>query len=236
MDISIPTNDGAIPGHLEVPQEGETEGARWPGVVVVHDLFGLGDDIKAITARFASAGYLALAPDLYSHGRAVRCVPAVFRQLRSGGGRAVTEIEDAGALLRGRADCTGAVGVAGFCMGGGFALLTAPAFDASAPYYGFLPSDPAVLDAACAVVASFGGKDFTLRGAAGRLTDTLARRGVPHDVKEYPTAGHGFANQYSGPLVPLLRVMGFGYRHDAAADAWHRVLQFFGTHLVPDRP
>ncbi len=128
----------------------------WPGVVVVHDALGLSDDIRAITDRFATAGYLALAPDLFSRGGMVRCVKSVFSQLYSGSGRAFDDLDAARTLLSDRDDSSGKVGVAGFCMGGGFALVAAArGFDASAPYYGDLPKDTA-LAGACPVVASFG--------------------------------------------------------------------------------
>lgn len=231
MDVTIPVGGGSIPGHLAVPAPVEAQGT-WPGVVVVHDAFGLGDDIRGITDRFGMAGYLALAPDLYSRGSKLRCMRATLAQMRRGSGEACTDLEAARDLLRSRADCTGAVGIAGFCLGGGFALLLAPGFDASAPYYGMLPRDPHVLDEACPVVASFGGRDPSLRGAAGRLERELTERGIPHDVKEYAGAGHSFANQLRGPLGVVARVTGFGYRRDAAEDAWRRVTRFFAEHLA----
>lgn len=231
MDVTIPVASDGIPGYLAVPDPAEGAGP-WPGVVVVHDLFGLGNDIRSITARFAAAGYLAVAPDLYSRGGRLRCMRATLAQVQRGFGEAFADIEAARELLRSRDDCTGAVGIAGFCMGGGFALLLAPGFDASAPYYGMLPRDSSALDEACPIVASFGADDRTLRGAAAQLEQQLEERGIPHDVEEYPGAGHAFANQFPGPFGALARVAGFGYRQDAAEDAWRRVTRFFAEHLV----
>ncbi|SFP79090.1 carboxymethylenebutenolidase [Amycolatopsis arida] len=248
MRTRIPTQDGAIDGYLAQP-EGS---GPWPGVVVVHDALGLGQDIRNIADRFAGAGYLAIVPDLYSRGGRLRCVKAVFQQLMAGHGRAFDDLDaarqclmgrtppgsappspGARSMLAGRADCTGKVGVVGFCMGGGFALAAASReFAASAPYYGQLPNDLSLLDGACPVVASFGRKDPTLRGAAAQLEDALRERDVPHDVKEYPDAGHSFANHLPfGPLNVLARVSGFGYHHESSEDAWRRVLAFFGEHL-----
>ena len=233
MTEQIPTADGRLEGHLSVPYPSISGAAPWPGVVVVHDAFGLNQDTRNITDRFASAGYLAIAPDLYSRGGFARCVRSVFGQLSKGSGRAFEDIEAARELLASRSDCTGAVGVAGFCMGGGFALLAAPrGFQAAAPYYGQVPADAEVLAGACPVVASFGGKDPTLRGAADKLDSQLTELGVPHDVKEYPEAGHSFANQLPvGPFGPLTRVLGFGYHHESSEDAWQRVRNFFAEHL-----
>ena len=181
--MQIPTPSGEIGAYLSVPQPVVSGPAPWPGVVVIHDAIGLSDDIRAIADRFATAGYVALAPDLYSRGGLMRCVKSVFTQMYAGSGRAFDDIDAARQVLADRDDCSGKVGIAGFCMGGGFALIAAAqGFDASAPYYGELPKDLSALDGACPVVASFGAKDRVLRGAAGRLEVALTERDVVHDV------------------------------------------------------
>jgi carboxymethylenebutenolidase len=90
------------------------------------------------------------------------------------------------------------------------------------------------LAGACPIVASYGGRDRQLKGAAARLESALDRLGVVHEVKEYPQAGHGFLNdaQFGPRLVqPLFRVAGIGPDPEAAADAWQRIEAFFDTHL-----
>jgi carboxymethylenebutenolidase len=205
----------------------------WPGVVVLHEAFGLIDDIRRQTDRLAAAGYLAVAPDLYSAGGAVRCIRATFRSLLNGEGAAFDDIEVVRAWLREHGDCTGRAGVIGFCMGGGFALMTAGGFDVASANYAHLPKDvDGVLRGACPIVASYGGKDRTLRGTAAELESALERAGVPHDVKEYPAAGHSFLNSHPfGPGGALLRVAGVGYHGPSAEDAWQRILRFFDAHL-----
>ena len=219
-----------LDAHLAVPPVGS---GPWPGIVVVHELFGLTDDIRQQADRLAAAGYLAVAPDLFTAG-GVRCLKATFGALSSGTGAAYGDLEASRALLAGRADCSGKVGVLGFCMGGGFALMAATSgFDAAAPNYGPLPKDPQqALRGACPVVASFGARDRGLRGAAGRLETVLTQVGVEHDVVEYPDAGHSFLNRHNaGPLSVLERVGGFSYHHPSAEDAWTRILRFFDRHL-----
>ena len=225
------TLPGDVHAHLAVPPVGD---GPWPGVVVLHEAFGLTDDIRQQADRLAAAGYLALAPDLFSAGGAVRCLRATFRAAMSGRGKAFDDIEAARAWLTGREDCTGKVGVIGFCLGGGFALLTATrGFDASAPNYAHLPKDlDGALEGACPVVASYGAKDKTLRGTAATLDAGLARAGVERDVREYPDAGHSFLNRHDlGPAGAVLRAAGIGYHEPSAEDAWGRILRFFEAHL-----
>jgi carboxymethylenebutenolidase len=226
--IAIP---GGVDAHLAVPPVGE---GPWPGVVVLHEAFGLNDDIRQQADRLAAAGYVAVAPDLFSAGGKWRCIRATFRAQMAGEGKAFDDIEAVRRWLGDRADCTGRVGVIGFCMGGGFALATAArGFDASAPNYAHLPRDlDGALRGACPVIASYGAKDRTLRGTAAELEGALVRAGVEHDVEEYPEAGHSFLNRHDfGPGGALLRVAGVGYDEPAAEDAWGRILRFFETHL-----
>ena len=231
--IRIPgaTTAPALDGYLAVPPVGE---GPWPGVVVVHEIFGLTDDARQQADRLAAAGYLAVVPDLYTAGGALKCVRATIASVMRAEGPACGDLEAARTWLAGRPDCTGRVGVIGFCMGGGFALLTAPrGFDVSAPNYSPLPADlDDALAGSCPVVASFGGRDRSLPGAADKVEAALTRLGVPHDVHEYPAAGHSFMNRHNGgPLVPLARVAGVGYHHPSAEDAWGRILRFFDAHL-----
>jgi carboxymethylenebutenolidase len=228
-DVTVPGASSApeLRAHLAVPPVGT---GPWPAVVVLHEVLGLTVDTRQQADRLAAAGYLAVAPDLYSAGGAARCLRSTFRSLTSGEGNALGDIAATRAWLAGRDDCTGRIGVLGFCMGGGFALLGATrGFDASAPNYGPVPKDAEeVLRGACPVVASFGRRDVGLRGAAARLEGALTSLGVEHDVKEYREAGHSFLNRHGlGPLAVLERVAGFSYHQPSAEDAWARILRTF---------
>jgi len=217
------------PGHLAAP----AGPGPWPGVIVIHEAYGLNDDIRAHTERLARTGLLAFAPDLQTHGSRLRCVMGAFRELSAQQGRSFDALESARAWLADRSDCTGRVGVIGFCLGGSFALLAAAGggYAAAAVNYGMVPKNAAeVLNGICPVVAGYGGRDATLRGAATRLQDALTGLGVPHDVREYPEAGHGFLNHHK-PLLLARIVAKAGFREAAAADAWNRIDAFFVEHL-----
>lgn len=225
-------------GYFARPDEAAAQGAqvRRPGVVMVHEAWGLDDVLKRQADHLAAMGYLVLAPDMFSAGGRARCLVPTFKALRSGRGRAFADLEASRIWLTEQPECTGKVGIIGFCMGGGFALMTAPrGFDVSAPFYGMLPPDPDDLLGTCPMVASYGGKDSSLRGAAGKLERVLTAMHVPHDVKEYPAAGHSFMNDAENAPValrPLTKVANIGPEPAAAADAWRRVEAFFAQHLA----
>jgi carboxymethylenebutenolidase len=231
-EVSIAAPGGTLPGYLAAP----TGDGPWPGVVVIHDAFGLSDNFREHADRLARAGYLTVAPDFYGYGPKVRCVLATMRSMGTGTGVVFDHIEAARRWLADRDDCTGRVGVVGFCMGGGFAILAAArsGFHAAAPNYGRVPAAAEqALSGSCPVVGSYGERDRSLRGHPERLDRALTSLGVEHDVKTYPKAGHSFMEPHQ-PLGPLNTVMdrfGFGYDAASAEDAWSRILAFFAEHL-----
>jgi carboxymethylenebutenolidase len=229
--IEVPAPDGEIKAVWETP-EGP---GPWPAVVLLHDAVGLTADLRRNARMLADHGYLVIAPDLFSRGP--RCVPGVFRDLLfTGAGRAVRDILAALRRIRDDSSCTGRVAVAGFCMGGGFALLTAPrGFDAAAPFYPTSRGDyAAMLRGSCPIVASYGRLDPINIGRAHRLERVLDDYGVAHDVKTYSGVTHAFANRL--PTEPVLRVAGLGYDEKATEDAWRRVFAFFDAHLKSRSP
>ncbi len=226
-DVTI----GLMPGYLAVPP---TSPGPWPGVVVLHEAFGLNRDIRAHADRLAALGYLALAPDLFEGKSWMRCVAGAIRQLRAGTGPAFDAIDSSRGWLAERPDCTGKTGVIGFCMGGGFALLCAPRgeFSAAAVNYGEVPEDAEqVLAGSCPVVGSFGARDPMGAGPPKRLDEALTALNVPHDIRVYPGAGHSFMSQKPAPLAPLTRLTRMDYQASAAEDAWQRIFAFFGQYL-----
>lgn len=217
----------------------EPEGTGpFPAVLMIHEAFGLNDISRRQADRLAAAGYLTLAVDLFSDGGARRCLVSTMQSLSSGSGKAFTDLAVARAWLKQSGRTNGKIGVIGFCMGGGFALLLArDGFDAAAVNYGRLPRDPEeALRGACPVVGNFGKADRTLPGAAAKLAATLDTLGIENDIKEFVGAGHGFMNDAEvgpRPLRPLFRVMGIKPDPEAAAEAWQRIEAHFARHLMP---
>jgi carboxymethylenebutenolidase len=227
--IQIDTPDGPIDALLNLPH-GQ---GPWPGLVVIHDAFGYRRDKEATNERIAQAGYVALTPNMYARGGRVRCITRVMRELMTQRGRALDDILAARDHLKAMAECSGHIGIAGFCMGGQFALVMSPkGFGASAPFYGTpLPRNLSeTLEGACPIVASFGGRDPLGRGAPDKFREVTAAKQLTTDIKVYPGVGHSFANTL--PAQPLLRITGFGYDQAATDDAWSRVFAFFGEHLA----
>ncbi len=233
---------GDVPIHVSAPSGSDPV----PGVIVLHDAGGMSNDLRRQAAWLASEGFLAAAPDLYHRGGMFTCIRQIMRDVAAGSGRSFDDIDAVRSWLMGQPRCNGKVGVIGFCMGGGFALVLAPGhgFSASSVNYGTTSKrfySESYLADSCPIVASYGAKDWGNRGNAARLEKVLTAVGVPHDVKEYREAGHSFLNDHEGagdriPIVfkLLSAVTRSAYHGPSAEDARRRIVAFFKTHLASD--
>jgi len=209
-------------GYVAVP---DRDGPH-PAVVVIHEAYGLNDNIKAIAHRFAETGYAALAVDLFADRNRAICMARYMTGMLVGSvDRAgISDLKAALTHLAAMPEVDPQrVGAIGFCMGGGFAVAWACTDDrlkAIAPFYASNPRPIDQVKRACPVVGSYPEKDFTA-GAGRALDQALDKYGIDHDIKIYPGAHHSFFN-----------AQGRAYNKPAAEDSWDRVMAFFGKHLT----
>jgi carboxymethylenebutenolidase len=196
-----------------------------PGVVVIHEAYGLTDNIRDITRRFADAGYVALAVDLFTDRNRAVCMTRYMAGLILGSVNAygINDLKAALTYLAKNRDVDAKrMGAIGFCMGGGFAIAwacTDSRLKAIAPFYGTNPRPLEVVRRLCPVVGSYPEKDFTAN-AGRKLDQALDKSGIAHDIKIYPGAKHSFFND-----------AGSTYDKSAAEDSWSRVMNFFGEQI-----
>lgn len=234
VEITFPSSSGhPMRGALVVPAGG---GPR-PGVLVLHEIFGLNEDIRRLAGRVAALGYVALAPDLYdTGGPKPLCVLRTLLAASRGEGPAFADLDAARAWLAARPEVDGTrLAVVGFCLGGGFALLYAvrAPLKAAGVFYGDVPATADALRGACPIVAGYGGRDRVFAPRGRRLARLLDEIGVPHDVRVYPDAGHSFMSRHEGVMAVLgaWGPMAASFDPAAEADSWDRLARWFRTHL-----
>lgn len=220
--ISYPNGQGGtLTGYLARP-----DGAGpWPAVVVIQEWWGLNEHIEDVTRRFAAAGFVALAPDLY-HGKVVS-EPNEARKLVMSldMNAAVREIQRGIDYLLQQPEVAGSrVGVTGFCMGGGLALMTALADErlgAVVPWYGSPLSKEQAAQIKAPLLGLYGEKDGGIPVSAVRsMQEGLNAAGIENEIVIYPDAQHAFFND-TRP----------SYHPQAAADAWQRAVIWLRRHL-----
>jgi carboxymethylenebutenolidase len=222
--IEFPSNGGTGQGYLAAPA-----GGQGPGVLVIQEWWGLVPHIRSVCDRLAAEGFVALAPDLY-HGR------TVSEPDEAGKAMMAMQLDTAAADMSGATDALrersgrDRVGVVGFCMGGGLALVLAcrrpDAIAACVPFYGVIPWPEAVPDygaMSAAVQGHFAEHDdFCPPDKAHQLEADLQALGKEAEIFVYEGTQHAFFND-DRPEV---------YNEQAAATAWERTLAFLRAHLV----
>lgn len=230
-------NGDIIGGYLARP----LGAGPYPGVIVIHEAFGLVEHTKEMARKFAAHGYIALAPDLYYREGPgdSEDISAVVR--RMGGvpdSRAIGDLEGCVNALRSVVTFNGKTGCIGHCSGGRQTLLFAcntRSLSAAVNCYGgrvvtteLTPNQPkAVIDMVanlnCPLLGLFGALDANPSPEhVARLEQELKKHKKTYEFKSYPAdAGHGFFADYRP-----------SYRQEPAVDGWQRIFDFFGRHLV----
>ena len=222
--VSYPGNGGSADGFLARPKDGQPH----PGVILVQEAWGIEPHIKDLAQQVANEGYVVLAPDLY-HGKVVTEPDEARKEVMAlNMDKAVAEILQALAYLRGRDDVEPkAVAMAGFCMGGSLTWWTAEQASSLlaciAPFYGsrYNPTAADIALINVPVLAIYGADDqSTPKSAIEHIENLLQEQGKDYRVLVYPNAGHAFMNPDHGRGNP-----------EAAADAFAELIAFFKQHV-----
>lgn len=225
MSVSYATvNGNEISGYVARPQDA---GDELPGIIVIHEWWGLNDNIRMMTRRLAGQGYTALAVDLYNGKVAASSdsAGAYARQVGNSPGDAEENLRQAYDYLTGELGAT-QVGTIGWCFGGGWSLQTALAMpqqiDATVIYYGRLVTDPGQLETLdMPILGFFGAEDDGIPPSSAReFESVLDSLGKQASIHIYEGADHAFANP-----------SGNSYNEQAATDAWQKTVDFFEAHL-----
>ncbi|CAN5910082.1 dienelactone hydrolase family protein [soil metagenome] len=223
-EVSFPRAE-RLEGYLALP-DGESD-YKLPGVLVVHEIFGLNDNIKGVADRLAGEGYVALAVNLFAERKRARCVARLVNGMLTNSldHEAIRDLKASLAYLAGLEEVDqDRLGAIGFSLGGSLVNAWACTDDrlrAVATYYSMNPRPLEAVRDSCPIVGSFPEKDFT--GAqAQKLGEVLTSCGVPHDIKLYPETRHSFCNELKRRA----------YHPAAAEDSWRRTLEFFGRHVA----
>lgn len=226
------------------PQE-EPRGA----IVVIHEIWGLVDQIKGVADRWAAEGYLAIAPDILSHGgvtpevglellqaiaspdEAVRtAMQPVLREKLAPvrePGYAAWAVEQLTALVDGLVEEGGEdarIAVSGFCFGGTYSFALAANDDrvlAAVPFYGSAPEADKIADIQCPILAFYGEIDPALMEKLPDVRDEMTKAGIDFTDIVYPGASHAFFNETNSRT----------YDAAAAADAWAKATAFVAEHV-----
>lgn len=229
---------------VNVPQgEGEPEIRTWvvyperadkaPVVIVIHEIFGLTDWVRAVADSLAEEGFIAVAPDLLSglgpngggtesfEGDAVR---AAIRNISNE--EATKRLNAVRAWAHAQPAAAETTGCVGYCWGGSTVFTWAtmqPELDAAVVYYGTAPTDEAALaKIAAPVLGLYGGDDARVTSTVASTGEAMKKVGKPFTAHTYEGAGHGFLRQQTGRD---------GANEKAAREAWEETVRFFKKNL-----
>lgn len=230
VTLPSPNGHGHIRGYLVRPFSADSrsaEPAKLPGIIVVHENRGLNPHTEDVARRLALANFMAFAPDVLTP---VGGYPGddyqgglLFNQLDAD--KRFEDIVAAALWLKNRSDCSGKIGVTGFCYGGSvsnqLAVRLGADLAAAVPFYGGAPELSEVSKIKAAILVQHGELDTRLVEAWPAYEAALRAAGVTHEGHIYPGAVHGFFNDATPER----------YDEAAATAAWQRMVAWFNTHV-----
>jgi carboxymethylenebutenolidase len=223
VTVPSPEGNGSINGYLVHPAKAA---GKLPGVLVVHENRGLNPYIEDVARRLGTENFIALAPDgLTSVGgypsdedKGRELFTKVDRQ------KMASDFVAAARWLKGRSDCTGKIGVVGFCFGGGvsnnLAVQLGADLSAAVPFYGGQPAAADVAKIKAPLLIQYASLDTRINDGWPAYEAALKANHVSYTMHMYEGANHGFHND----TTPR-------YDEAAAKLAWQRTLEFFNKHL-----
>jgi carboxymethylenebutenolidase len=222
VTVLSPLGNGSIKGYFVRP----ATTTKLPAVLVIHENRGLNPYIEDVARRLALANFIAFAPDGLTSvggypGDEEKAV-ALFQKVDVGKMRA--DFLASATWLKSRPDCTGKLGVVGFCFGGGvvnqLAVVMGPELAAAVPFYGVQPSAADAAKIKAPINAQYAELDTRITGGWPAFDAELTQANVPHEGHIYKGANHGFHND----TTPR-------YDEAAAKEAWQRTLDWFNKYL-----
>jgi len=230
VTVPSPQGNGSIKGYLVRPASADTRSempSKLPGILVVHENRGLNPHIEDVARRFALQNFMAFAPDgLTSLGGFPGDDYRGGQMFSKVDGKKMTEDFVASAMwLKSRADCSGKIGVTGFCYGGGISntlgVRLGPDLAAAAPFYGGVPADGDIPKIKAAILVHHGALDTRLAATWPAYDMALKGINVPHEGYIYPNAVHGFHCDATPER----------YNKAAAELAWGRTIDWFNKYV-----
>jgi carboxymethylenebutenolidase len=218
-----------------------------PGIILIEDIWGLGDHIKSVADRFAGEGWSVLAPEILPRELLEVLTPEFREQMSDPEKRneaqpklraamqPVMQPEYAASALKtliagvdyllADPHVNGTVGVVGFCFGGTYTFHLAshdPRIKAAIPFYGQAPTKEEIPNITCPVLALYGDQDTNLMQTLPALKEDMQEHNKAFEAIVYPGVGHAFFNDSNV----------HAYNAEAATDAWKKAIAFLAAHLA----
>jgi carboxymethylenebutenolidase len=247
QDIEIPFKDKPFPAYLSASDETDPLTEKLPGVIVIHEVWGLNEHTRDVANRIAALGYTVIAPDLLSHtGITEKMTPAILREVADPATKdeaqkkmreamaPIHEPEFGAETLERLQACydylkneQGAPKIAcvGFCFGGTYTFAFAaaqPVLNAAVVFYGHAPKEEDIATITAPLIAFYGEQDTSLVSGIAELQMAFQKNHREFEHYVYPDAGHAFFNDTNA-----LR-----YNKKAAEDSWAKTVDFLKRNLA----